>query len=411
MSKKAIIVYLTLVTLIMIVTVGGPRYHFISIRDTFSDYTLSNDSGTSYEAVEEPVEIGDEGDKCDIFTGEWIPNPDAPYYTNLTCFAIHDHQNCMKYGRPDSEFMRWRWKPDGCELPVLDPSVFLDVVRGKSIAFVGDSVARNQMQSMICLLSKILYPEDVSEKKNDENKRYVYKDYNFTISMFWSPYLVKAEVKDFTRPFKLFLDEFDENWTTKIIDYDYVIISAGHWFNRPTYFHEKGKLVGCLYCPQSDNLTYLTSYYSYQRAFRTAFKAINSIESFKGVTFFRTFSPAHFEGGSWDNGGKCSRTRPFKRNETALDEYTEKNYKIQLEEFQIAKREGRRKDGRRFKLFDTTKPMWLRPDGHPSQYGHWPQQKVVLAEDCVHWCLPGPIDSWNDFLLELLKREQEIAGQ
>lgn len=93
--------------------------------------------------------------KCDIFTGEWVPNPEAPYYTNTTCWAIHEHQNCQKYGRPDSEFMKWKWKPDGCELPVFNPAQFLELLRGKSLAFVGDSVGRNQMQSLICLLSRV----------------------------------------------------------------------------------------------------------------------------------------------------------------------------------------------------------------------------------------------------------------
>lgn len=93
--------------------------------------------------------------KCDIFKGEWVPNPKAPYYTNATCWAIHEHQNCMKYGRPDTDFMKWRWKPDDCELPIFNPAQFLELVRGKSLAFVGDSVGRNQMQSLVCLLSRV----------------------------------------------------------------------------------------------------------------------------------------------------------------------------------------------------------------------------------------------------------------
>lgn len=93
--------------------------------------------------------------KCDIFSGEWVPNPKAPYYTNRTCWAIHEHQNCIKYGRPDSEFMKWKWKPNGCELPIFNPFQFLEIMRGKSMAFVGDSVGRNHMQSLICLLSTV----------------------------------------------------------------------------------------------------------------------------------------------------------------------------------------------------------------------------------------------------------------
>lgn len=79
-------------------------------------------------------------------------------------------------------------------------------------------------------------------------------------------------------------------------------------------------------------------------------------------------------------------------------------YTVQLEEMRIAEKTGGR-DGGKFVLFDSTRPMKLRPDGHPSKYGHWPGAKLVMPNDCVHWCLPGPIDVWNDFLQELLKRE------
>ncbi|XP_071912949.1 protein trichome birefringence-like 19 [Coffea arabica] len=343
---------------------------------------------------------------CNLFSGEWVPNPEGPYYTNETCWAIQEHQNCMKFGKPDTGFLKWRWKPDGCELPIFDPQQFLEIVRGKSIAFVGDSVARNHMQSLICLLSRVVYPEDVSIT-TDENKRWVYKDYNFNISMFWAPYLVRSEKtvpNDVTRPFRLYLDEFDEDWTSNIETYDYVIISAGHWFFRPTLFYVDRRLIGCLYCPQ-ENVTHLKSSFSYRRAFRTAFRALNSLDNFKGVTFLRTFAPSHFEGGQWDKGGDCVRTRPFKRSERALDDYNLEMYTIQLEELRIAQKEGRRK-GLKFRLFDATQSMLLRPDGHPSKYGHWPNHDVAMANDCVHWCLPGPIDSWNDFLLELLKREE-----
>ncbi|XP_027074057.1 protein trichome birefringence-like 19 [Coffea arabica] len=347
-----------------------------------------------------------EEEYCDLFSGEWVPNPEAPYYTN-SCYGIQEHQNCMKYGRPDIEFLKWRWKPDGCELPIFDPRQFLQLVRGKSIAFVGDSVARNHLQSLMCLLSSVLYPREISNS-TDENRHWEYQGYNFRMSIFWAPYLVRSVErtgsKDRTRSFSLYLDEFDENWTTKIEEYDYFIISAGHWFFRPTMFYEKGNLVGCQYCPQ-ENVTRLTAYFSYQRALRTAFRAINSLQNFKSVIFLRTFAPSHFENGTWDSGGNCPRTRPYKRNEAVLEGYNLELYKIELEELRIAQEEGRRKPGLRFRLFDATKAMLLRPDGHPSVYGHLAGQNLELPRDCVHWCLPGPIDSWNDFLLELLRRE------
>ncbi|XP_050228330.1 protein trichome birefringence-like 19 [Mercurialis annua] len=346
--------------------------------------------------------------KCDLFRGEWVANPEAPYYKNTTCWAIHEHQNCMKYGRLDTDFMKWKWKPDECELPVFDPSQFLEIVRGKSMAFVGDSIARNQMQSLICLLSRVEYPIDVSYTSDEQFKRWRYQSYNFTVASFWSPHLVKAKQEEPNGPtntglFNLYLDEFDEEWTTKIEEFDYLIISAGHWFFRPSVYYENHQITACRYC-QLDNVTDLPMSYGYKKAFKTAFRAINNLKNYKGITFLRTFAPSHFENGEFNKGGDCVRTRPFKRYETKLEGLNLDLYRAQLEEFKIGEIEGKKR-GLKFRLIDTTEAMLLRPDGHPSRFGHGANEKVAMYNDCVHWCLPGPIDTWSDFLLEMLKME------
>ncbi|KAL2335316.1 hypothetical protein Fmac_016529 [Flemingia macrophylla] len=343
--------------------------------------------------------------KCDIFSGEWVPNPEAPYYTNTTCREIHEHQNCMKFGRTDTDFLKWRWKPYGCELPIFNPFEFLEIMRGKSMAFVGDSIGRNHMQSMICLLSRVEMPLDVSYTDDFSFKRWMYPSYNFTMATFWSPYLVKTkEVKSNGGLFNLYLDEFDEKWTTQIGEFDCVIINAGQWFLRPIVFYEKQKIVGCQYCSLK-KVTYLTWHYGYRKAFRTAFKALINSQNFKGVTLLRTYAPSHFENGVWDKGGNCVRTKPFKSNETSLDGYNLELHKIQVEEFKTAKKKGKKK-GLKFMLLDTTQAMLLRPDGHPDKYGHPQNENATLIHDCVHWCLPGPIDAWSDLILEMLKMEK-----
>lgn len=95
------------------------------------------------------------------------------------------------------------------------------------------------------------------------------------------------------------------------------------------------------------------------------------------------------------------RRRPFRSNETILEGLNLEMYMIQLEEFRAGQREGKKK----VRLLDTTQAMLLRPDGHPSKYGHRPDENVTLYNDCVHWCLPGPIDSWADFLAHVMKME------
>lgn len=96
------------------------------------------------------------------------------------------------------------------------------------------------------------------------------------------------------------------------------------------------------------------------------------------------------------------RTKPFE--EKVLEGVDFEMYMVQLEEFRVGEREGRRRN-KKFRLIDVTQAMLLRGDGHPSRFGHWKDENVSLYNDCVHWCLPGPIDVWNDFLLDLLKME------
>ncbi|KAG6509638.1 protein trichome birefringence-like 19 [Zingiber officinale] len=360
---------------------------------------------------------GKDSERCDLSKGEWVPDPKAPYYTNESCWAIHENQNCMKYGRPDAGFLRWRWRPDGCELPKFNPAQFLELVRGKSLAFVGDSVGRNQMQSLICLLLRVTHAVDASLTQDKMFQRYHFPAHNFTVASLWSPFLVRAQPTEpngsiLTGLFNLYLDEPDTNWAAEVEEFDIIIVSVGHWFFRPNMYYENGQLVGCHYCQRS-NVTDLTRYYGYRMAFRTAFRAFNNLTRFKGTVFLRTFSPAHFEGGEWNRGGDCLRQRPFNRTETRLEGYNLEMYMTQIEELNAAAAEGRKR-GIKFRLLDTTEAMLLRPDGHPSRYGHLPNANVILYNDCVHWCLPGPIDTWNDFLLFMMKSEggrSTIKGQ
>ncbi|PON93537.1 Trichome birefringence-like family [Trema orientale] len=316
----------------------------------------------------------------------------------------------MKFGRPDSEFLKWRWKPTDCELPPFDAAQFLELVKGKSMAFVGDSLARNHMQSLLCLLATVEHPTQVSYNTTDAKfKRWLYPNYNFTLSSFWSPYLVKAQAMEedpkgpaHKRLMNLYLDQADTAWTAQIEPFDYVIISAARWFFGPHILYENRSLVGCHYCLKND-IKNLTMSYSYKRAFRTAFKALLGLENFKGEVVLRTLSPAHFENGEWNKGGECKRTEPVLGTEMKLSGFEVELYLGQIEELRVVEREGKKR-GLKFRLMDISEAMVVRPDGHPNHFGHWPRENVTIA-DCVHWCLPGPIDTWNEFLLQMLKHD------
>lgn len=257
-------------------------------------------------------------------------------------------------------------------------------------------------------MSKVEYPIDVSYTKDERFRRWRYTTYNFTLASFWTPHLVRSVETDPNGPthtglFSLYLDEVDWMWTDQVGEFDYLIVSAGHWFFRPLVFHENHTVVGCHYC-LLPNVTDVPMFYGLRKALRTTFRAINSLEGYKGVTYLRTYAPSHFENGMWNRGGDCVRTGPFRSGEAALEGGDLEAYMVQVEEFRRAEAEGRRR-GLKYRLLDMTQAMLLRPDGHPSKYGHWPHENVTLYNDCVHWCLPGPIDTWSDFLLEMLKME------
>lgn len=224
------------------------------------------------------------------------------------------------------------------------------------------------------------------------------------VTLLWSPFLVKSVNSDpnggsFNSIMDLYLDEPEKAWVSRIENFDYVIISAGQWFYRPLTFYENNQVVGCQKCHHIPDL----NFYGYKKAFRTAFKTIINLKGFKGLTFLVTQSPKHFENGDFDNGGACDRTRPFTLEEREVYQYGDlmgAMNRIQLEEFGIAEKEARKK-GLHFGLIDITEAMAMRPDGHPGRYGRV-VDKRVRVNDCVHWCLPGPVDTWNEFLLHVM---------
>ncbi|RRT54389.1 hypothetical protein B296_00026269 [Ensete ventricosum] len=129
---------------------------------------------------------------------------------------------------------------------------------------------------------------------------------------------------------------------------------------------------------------------------RTALQFITTCKECEGlVTFLRTFTPSHFENGSWFSGGHCNRTQPLDESQISLSDITWEIRKVQLEEIERA----RRQDGEvniKFDVLDVTKAMMLRADAHPGN--HW------TTKGSVNDCLPGPVDLWSDLLLATLEK-------
>ncbi|XP_077229164.1 protein trichome birefringence-like 25 [Tasmannia lanceolata] len=381
-----------------------------------SDHPVLEKSGPSsspfpvetLESENEESKKDGNAEKCDLFTGDWIPNPSGPIYTNESCHVVEDHQNCMKNGRPDSGYLYWRWKPRDCELPQFDPERFLDSMRNKKWAFVGDSISRNHVQSFLCILSKVENAVEVYHDKEYKSKTWHFPSHNFTLSVIWSPFLVKAAIFEdingvSTSEIELHLDTLDAKWSEQYPSFDYMVFSSGKWFLKTAIYWENNKVVGCHYCP-GKNLTDLGFDYSYRKALQLVLKFITS-SNHKGLVLFRTLTPDHFENGEWFSGGTCKRTVPFKEGEISMSEVDKILRTIESEEFNNATAVGS-ETGVNLKLLDTTHLSLLRPDGHPGPYRQFhpfaKDKNEKVQNDCLHWCLPGPIDNWNDLIMEMV---------
>ncbi|XP_057802605.1 protein trichome birefringence-like 24 isoform X2 [Salvia miltiorrhiza] len=351
----------------------------------------------------------DSEEKCNLFTGEWVAYKAEPVYTNRSCSFIEEHQNCMKNGRPDTNYLYWRWSPRGCELPRLDPGRFLQLMRNKSWAFIGDSISRNHVQSFLCLLSEVEEAIEVYHDKNYKSRRWLFPLHNLTVSVIWSPFLVQAAVFEDSNSFstsddvELHLDTLDKIWTQPYKSLDYMILSGGKWFLRNAIYYENNTVLGCHSCSKR-NFTELGFDFAYRRMMRTVLNYIIA-SNHKGMLFYRTSTPDHFEGGEWYEGGTCKREAPVQEGKVELTELDKILHDIEVEEFE--KLSGKvSESGVNLRLFDVNPRSLLRPDGHPGPYRFYQpfakDKEAKIISDCLHWCLPGPIDSWNHVLMEMV---------
>lgn len=253
--------------------------------------------------------------------------------------------------------------------------------------------------------------EEAVEIYHDEeyrSKRWHFPSHNFTLSVIWAPFLLKAEIFEdvngvSSSEIKLHLDKLDEKWTEQFRGLDYAVIAGGKWFLKTAIYRENGTVSGCHNCA-GKNVTELGFDYAYRKALRLIFNFIIKSEH-RGAVFFRTTAPDHFENGEWFSGGTCNRTAPFKDGEIEMKDVDTIMRNIELEEFNKAE-ERASGQGVALKLLDTTRLSLLRPDGHPGPYRQFQpfakDKNAKVQTDCLHWCLPGPIDAWNDLMMEVL---------
>uniref|UniRef100_A0A1J3J651 Protein ALTERED XYLOGLUCAN 4 n=1 Tax=Noccaea caerulescens TaxID=107243 RepID=A0A1J3J651_NOCCA len=377
-----------------------------SLQDSASHVVITSYSSSSSSQEEEAQESFDrikEEALCDYTKGKWVRDEIGPLYNGSSCGTIKDGQNCFRHGRPDSGYLYWKWKPNQCDIPRFDANRFFYLMRDKHLAFVGDSMARNQLESLICLLSTVSIP-DLVYRNGEDNKfrKWRFESHNVTVSVYWSPFLVAGIEKSGKLDHNiLHLDRVDEKWGNDLERIDTVVVSVGHWFLHPAVYYESGTVLGCHSC-EASNCTEIGFFDVFRKAIRTTLKAVAGK---RREVILTTFSPSHFEGRPWDSLDACNMTEPYEEGKV-LEGLDLEMRRIEMEEFTAAK--AAVEADVRLEALDVTAISVLRPDGHPGPYMYeFPFKNGVperVHNDCLHWCLPGPVDTWNEIMIEMLRR-------
>ncbi|GLT92920.1 hypothetical protein SLE2022_107310 [Rubroshorea leprosula] len=370
----------------------------------FSQLALNLDQSLSRtDKLPFAIERTEEG--CDLFSGRWVKDElNRPMYEESECPYIQPQLTCQEHGRPDKEYQYWRWQPHGCSLPNFNATLMLETLRGKRMMFVGDSLNRGQFVSMVCLLHRVVPGHAKSMETFDSLTVFTAKEYNATIEFYWAPFLLESNSDN----------AIVHRISERIVRRGSINKHGQHWrgvdilvFNTYLWWMtgQKMNILKGSFDDDKKDIVQLTTEDAYRLAMKSMVKWVRqNMDPKRTRVFFTSMSPIHVKSTEWGGraGGNCYNETTMIEDPRYWGSDCSKSVMKVIEEVF-----GQSKFPITF--LNITQLSSYRKDAHTSIYKkQWsPLTEEQLANpvsyaDCVHWCLPGLQDTWNELLFTKL---------